>query len=84
MTPSGISAQLRGRWNTLNPRERSLIAGAVLVLALATIWWIGLAPALKTLAQADARQRSLDAPVPADAGAGRGGPGAAVTAQGAL
>lgn len=61
MTPSGISAQLRGRWNTLNPRERSLIAGAVLVLALATIWWIGLAPALKTLAQADARQRSLDA-----------------------
>jgi general secretion pathway protein M len=25
------------------------------------IWWIGLAPALKTLAQADARQRSLDA-----------------------
>jgi type II secretory pathway component PulM len=35
MTPSGLSAQLRGRWNTLNPRERSLIAGAVLVLALA-------------------------------------------------
>ena len=61
MTPSGLSAQLRGRWNTLNPRERSLIAGAVLVLALALIWWIGLAPALKTLAQADARQRSLDA-----------------------
>ncbi len=61
MTPSGLSAQLRGRWSTLNPRERSLIAGAVLVLALALIWWIGLAPALKTLAQADARQRSLDA-----------------------
>lgn len=61
MTPSGLSSQLRGRWNTLNPRERSLIAGAVLMLALALFWWIGLAPALKTLAQAETRQRSLDA-----------------------
>jgi general secretion pathway protein M len=61
MTPSGLSAQLRGRWNTLNPRERTLIAGAVLVLAVAVLWWVGLAPALKTLAQSDDRQRNLDA-----------------------
>ncbi len=61
MTPSGLSEQLRARWKALNARERSLITGAVLVLALALVWWIGLAPALKVLAQAEVRQRNLDA-----------------------
>ena len=48
-------------WRGLGTRERSAIAlAAVAVVALLT-WWLALAPALKTLAQADAQASQLEA-----------------------
>jgi general secretion pathway protein M len=53
--------QLRARWATLEARERRLVAiGAGLVL-VALVWWIALAPALKTLREAPAEHAKVDA-----------------------
>ncbi|MES2482835.1 MAG: type II secretion system protein GspM [Pseudomonadota bacterium] len=43
------------------PRERSAIALAAVVVGLAVLWWIALAPALATLRGAPAQHRALDA-----------------------
>ena len=61
MNASVLTTWLRGRWQALVPRERALVAAAASLLALALLWWVGVAPALKTLGQADTRQRNLDA-----------------------
>lgn len=61
MNASALTTLLRGRWQALVPRERALVAAAASLLALALLWWVGVAPALKTLGQADTRQRNLDA-----------------------
>ena len=52
---------LQARWQTLDAREQTLIRGAALVVGLALVWWVLVAPPLNTLRQADALQRSLDA-----------------------
>ena len=54
---------LLARWRALGPREQTLIRGAALLLGLAFLWWVLLAPPLHTLRQAEAQQRSLDAQV---------------------
>ncbi len=56
---------LRARWNAwwaeLGARERQLvmIAGGLVLLAL--LWWVGLAPAIRTLTSAPAAHAQLDA-----------------------
>ena len=52
---------LQARWQTLGAREQTLFRGAALVVGLAFVWWVLVAPPLNTLRQADALQRSLDA-----------------------
>lgn len=56
-------APLGARWTQLNGRERMLGFAALSVVAIALLWWIGVSPALSTLRQADAQQRSLAAQV---------------------
>lgn len=53
----------RGRtvWAALASRERWLLGSALSVVVVATLWWVGVAPALDTLRHAEARHRSLDA-----------------------
>jgi general secretion pathway protein M len=55
------TTQLRQRWAALAPREQALVGAAALVVGLALLWWIALAPALATLRTADEQHRTLDA-----------------------
>ncbi|RQO64176.1 general secretion pathway protein GspM [Variovorax sp. KBW07] len=55
-----FSEQLKARWATLEARERRLVAAAIALVALALLWWIALAPALRTLAAAPAEHARLD------------------------
>lgn len=55
--PSALSAH----WQTLAPREQHLVRAAALLVALALLWWLALAPALHTLRSAPARHAALDA-----------------------
>jgi general secretion pathway protein M len=43
---------VRQWWLALARRERRLIGSAAVLVALALLWWVGLAPALRTLARA--------------------------------
>ena len=52
---------LKVRWAATAPRERRLVTGALALVALALLWWIALAPALRTLAAAPAEHARLDA-----------------------
>lgn len=54
-------AQLQARWAGLAPRERTLVAAAAGLVALALLWWVALGPALATLRAAEAQHRELDA-----------------------
>ena len=60
MTSPSLTAGLRTRWQALQLRERNLVTFAAMVVLLALLWWVGIAPALKTLRLADDQQRSLD------------------------
>ena len=52
---------LQQRWKALAPREQNLVLAASAIVALALLWWVALAPALKTLRTAPARHAALDA-----------------------
>ena len=52
---------LQARWRTLEAREQTLIRRAALLLGLALLWWVLLAPPLRTLRQASSQQVGLDA-----------------------
>ncbi|WP_295987755.1 type II secretion system protein GspM [uncultured Variovorax sp.] len=56
-----FSEQLKARWATLEVRERRMVQAAVALVALALLWWIALAPALRTLSAAPAEHAQLDA-----------------------
>ncbi|MFM9922161.1 type II secretion system protein GspM [Variovorax sp. H27-G14] len=56
-----VTEQLKARWAALDARERRMVAIAVTLVALALLWWIALAPALRTLAAAPAEHTQLDA-----------------------
>jgi general secretion pathway protein M len=56
-----LLAPLAQRWSTMAARERQLVSVAITVVVLALIWWVGVAPALKTLREANAARGSLDA-----------------------
>lgn len=52
---------LARRWQALDARQQALLRGAAALVALVLLWWLAVAPALATLRQAEARQRSLEA-----------------------
>ena len=54
-------ATARARWAALAPREQMLVGGAAAVVVLALLWWVAIAPALKTLQNAETQRRTLDA-----------------------
>ncbi len=54
-------APLKARWAATAPRERRLASLALALVALALLWWIALAPALRTLGAAPAEHARLDA-----------------------
>ncbi|WP_192883862.1 type II secretion system protein GspM, partial [Paracidovorax cattleyae] len=60
--PSASRAEVLGtRWKALAPREQSLVLAAGTVVAVALLWWVALAPALRTLREAPAQHAALDA-----------------------
>lgn len=58
---STFTAALQARWQSLAPREQNLMLAAGLVVLLALLWWVALAPALATVRSAPARHAELDA-----------------------
>ena len=50
---------LAAAWARLGARERRLAALAATVVGLAMLWWLGLAPALRTLREADSQRAAL-------------------------
>lgn len=60
-SPSSAPHALQARWQALAPRERTLVLAATLVVAAGLLWWLALAPALRTLREAPARHAELDA-----------------------
>lgn len=51
---------LQSRWNAFNPREQTLIRRTTIFLGLALLWWVAVAPPIRTLRQAEVQRRSLD------------------------
>lgn len=51
--------RLGAAWARLDARERRLVAIAATVVGLALLWWVGLAPALRTLREAPAQRAAL-------------------------
>jgi general secretion pathway protein M len=58
MTPALSS--LRDRWIAANPREQRLLIGAVVLVGLALVWWLLVAPPLRTLRLGKTEQGRLD------------------------
>ena len=54
-------APLQARWTAMAPREQMLVRLAVSAIVVALVWWVAIAPALRTLSSAEARQRILEA-----------------------
>jgi general secretion pathway protein M len=52
---------LSPRWQALSEREQRLLTWGAVLLAVAMVWWVALAPALRTLREAPAQQAALDA-----------------------
>lgn len=53
--------QLQTRWRSVSPREQRWVLLAGVLLGLALLWWLALAPALAVLKAAPAQHRALDA-----------------------
>jgi general secretion pathway protein M len=56
-----LEARWQAWWTELEPREQRLIAVAAALVLLALLWWVALAPALRTLSSAPAEHAQLDA-----------------------
>ena len=54
-------APVRAWWSRLATREQQLVLLMAAVLVLALVWFVGIAPALRTLRSAPAQTESLDA-----------------------
>jgi len=60
--PMAIARQaLAQRWQTLSAREQTLLRWGAALLMVASVWWLLLAPALRTVREAPAQQAALDA-----------------------
>lgn len=53
-------AQVLPRWQALSSRERLAIGVASIVLGLLLLWWIAIAPALRTLRDTPAQRAGLE------------------------
>ncbi|GAB3482750.1 type II secretion system protein GspM [Polaromonas eurypsychrophila] len=51
---------LRDRWAEATPREQGLIRSAAALAGLALVWWLLVAPPLRTLSQGQIAQASLE------------------------
>lgn len=60
MNPQAFAAPLRSRWNSLLPREKTLVQVSAAVVGAALLWWLAVAPALQTLRSAEAQHQALD------------------------
>jgi general secretion pathway protein M len=58
---AGGSGRLGVWWQGLAERERWMVLGAGVLLVLAVLWWLALAPALRTLARAPADLARVEA-----------------------
>ena len=56
-----LEARWQAWWPELEPREQRLIGAAAALVLLALLWWVALAPALRTLSAAPAEHARLDA-----------------------
>ncbi len=52
---------LAQRWQAMSAREQLLLRWGAALLCVAVVWWLALAPALRTVRQAPAQQATLDA-----------------------
>ncbi|WP_296491673.1 type II secretion system protein GspM [Rhodoferax sp.] len=52
---------LQTRWRAVSRREQRLVVLAALLIGLALLWWLALAPALAVLKAAPLQHRALDA-----------------------
>jgi general secretion pathway protein M len=52
---------LQARWATLGAREQRLVLIASVLVCLALLWWVALAPALQTVRSAPAQHAEVDA-----------------------
>ncbi len=55
-----LSATLQARWKGVSRREQRLLVAAAALVALALLWWIGLAPPLAALRSVDTQRAQLD------------------------
>ncbi|MEY4346214.1 MAG: hypothetical protein RL032_2046 [Pseudomonadota bacterium] len=58
---SKFESSLRTWWAERDAREKKLLASAALLMALAVVWLVAVAPALKTLHQFDAKHSTQEA-----------------------
>ena len=56
-----LPAALQARWDAMSPREQPLVLAALVLVGVAALWWLGLAPALASLRAAQRQQPQLDA-----------------------
>lgn len=56
-----LQARWEAWWPALAIREQRMVQAMVALVLLALLWWVGLAPALRTLASAPAAHAELDA-----------------------
>ena len=61
MNMASALSPLRDRWAAARPREQRLIRGAVALVGLALVWWLLVAPPLRTLSQGQMEQGRLEA-----------------------
>ena len=58
--PSAPSGRVTTAWAALDAREQRLVSGAGVVVVLALLWWLALAPALSTLRAAGLQRQALE------------------------
>lgn len=56
-----LMTPLQTRWRNVSPREQRLVLLAGVVISLALLWWLALAPALAVLKAAPLQHQALDA-----------------------
>ncbi|MBH1965231.1 MAG: type II secretion system protein M [Comamonadaceae bacterium] len=57
---SASSSRVTAAWAALDAREKRLVSGAGVVVVLALLWWLALAPALSTLRAAGLQRQALE------------------------
>ena len=60
MKMANALSPLQARWTAASPRERHLTGSAATLVGLALVWWLLVAPPLRTLTHSQAEQRKLE------------------------